>query len=52
MIALCDTGKRSHIIGSSVHNQRIERLWRDTFHCVAHTYYALFHELWYVRHIQ
>ena len=25
---------RAVIVGSSTHNERIERLWRDVFHCV------------------
>ena len=45
MVSVRGTGRRSHITGSSVHNQRIEQLWRDTFRCVGQSYYALFYEL-------
>ena len=38
-------GRKSHITGSSVHNKRIERLWRDTFRCVGQFYYALFYDM-------
>lgn len=31
--------------GSSVHNQRIERLWRDTYRCVISLYYQVFYYL-------
>ena len=33
------------VVGSSVHNVRIERLWRDTFRCVLSVYYQLFWHL-------
>ena len=33
------------IVGKSVHNQKIERLWRDLFQGVSCTYYYLFYHL-------
>ena len=33
------------LTGSSTHNQRIERLWRDVFRCVVTVYYQLFYYL-------
>lgn len=33
----------SIIVGSSVHNQRVERIWRDVHRCVTVIYYRLFY---------
>ena len=38
-------GRGSVITGRSIHNQRIERLWRDVFEGVLYIYYHLFHHL-------
>lgn len=37
------TERRSMLTGSSTHNQRIERLWRDMHACVTILYYKLFY---------
>ena len=35
--------RRSVIVGSSVHNQRVERFWRDMHRCVTVLFYRLFY---------
>lgn len=38
-------GRNSFIAGKSVHNQRIERLWRDVFTAVTCRFYNVLHQL-------
>ena len=35
--------RHSMLTGESIHNQRIERLWRDVHHCATSLYYRLFY---------
>lgn len=36
---------KPHLVGSSVHNQRIERLWVDVRHCVSQSFIDLYEDL-------
>ena len=45
MNATRGSNRRSHLVGSFVHNQRIVRLQRDTNRCYLSSFITIFHEL-------
>lgn len=45
MVSLRGPGRGSHIAGSSVHNQRVERMWRDVYRCVCSSFHGVFYLL-------
>ena len=47
MLHHCGVDRRSVLVGSSVHNQHIERLWKEMHACVTGIFYKLFYFLEY-----